>query len=88
MCAYLRGCFLEAVRIHGGHDVNACGVDQVNDGVIALLILITEILSQIDEQLSAHGLITMHVPNVLKLRLTYHTKTSTVNDTTLYAHVC
>ncbi len=68
--------------------MNACGVDHVDDGVVALLILITEILSQIDEQLSAHGLIAVHVPNVLKLRLTYHTKTRTLNDTKLYAHVC
>ncbi len=68
--------------------MNACGVDHVDDGVVALLILITEILSQIDEQLSAHGLITVHIPNVLKLWLTYHTKTSTLNDMKLYAHVC
>lgn len=63
--------------------MNTCGVDQVDNGVVALLVLITEILSQIDEQLSAHGLITVHVPNVLKLRLTCHTKTNTVNDMSL-----
>lgn len=68
--------------------MNACGVDQVDDGVVALLVLITEILSQIDEQLSAHGLITVHVPNILELRLACHTKTDGVNDTKVYADMC
>lgn len=79
MCSctpYLRGGFLEAVGVHGGHDVDAGGVDQVDDGVVALLILITQILSQIHQQLPAHRFIAMHVPNVLKFWLTYkaHTK--------------
>lgn len=58
--------------------MDAGGVDQVDDGVVALLILITQILSQIDQQLPADRFIAMHVPNVLKFRLTYDTHTKYV----------
>lgn len=45
-------------------------VDEIDDGLIALLVLVAQVLSQVDEQLSAHGLVAMHVGDVLKLRLT------------------
>lgn len=67
---YLRSSFLEAVRVHGGHEVDASGVDELDDGLIAFLVLVAKVLSQVDKQLSAHGLVAVHVGNVLKLRLT------------------
>lgn len=76
MCAFvllsnhLRGGFLEAVWVHGGHEVDAGIVDEVDDGLIALLVLVAKVLSQVDEQLSAHSLVAVHVGDVLKLRLT------------------
>lgn len=45
-------------------------VDEVNDGLVALLVLVAQVLSQVDEQLSAHGLVAVHVGDVLELRLT------------------
>lgn len=66
---HLRSSFLEAVRVHGGHEVDAGVVDEVDDGLIAFLVLVAKVLSQVDEQLSAHGLVAVHVGDVLKLRL-------------------
>lgn len=80
MCAFvllsnhLRGGFLEAVWVHGGHEVDAGIVDEVDDGLIALLVLVAKVLSQVDEQLSAHSLVAVHVGDVLKLRLTCREK--------------
>lgn len=45
-------------------------LDEVNNGLVALLILVTEVLSQVDEQLSAYCLVAVHVGDVLKLRFT------------------
>lgn len=45
-------------------------VDEIDDGLVALLVLVAQVLSQVDEQLSAHGLVAVHVGDVLKLRLT------------------
>lgn len=45
-------------------------VDEVDDGPIALLVLVAQVLSQVDEQLSAHGLVAVHVGHIFKLRLT------------------
>lgn len=50
--------------------MDACVVHEVDDGLIALLVLVAQVLSQVDEQLSAHRLVAVHVGNVLKLRLT------------------
>lgn len=44
-------------------------VDEVDDGPVALLVLVAKVLSQVDEQLSAHGLIAVHVGDIFKLRL-------------------
>lgn len=68
--AHLRGGLLEAIGVHGGHEVDAGVVDEVNDGPVALLVLVAKVLSQVDEQLSAHGLIAVHVGHIFKLRLT------------------
>lgn len=53
-------------------------VDEVNDGLIALLVLVAKVLSQVDEQLSAHSLIAMHVGDILKLRFTCREKKAAV----------
>ena len=45
-------------------------VHEVDDGLVALLVLVAQVLGQVDEQLSAHGLVAVHVGDVLKLRLT------------------
>lgn len=45
-------------------------VDELDDGLVALLVLVAKVLSQVDEQLSAHGLVAVHVGDVFKLRLT------------------
>ena len=70
LCDHLRSGLLEAVWVHGGHEVDAGVVDEVDDGLVALLVLVAQVLGQVDEQLSAHGLVTVHVGDVLKLRLT------------------
>ena len=44
-------------------------VDEVHDGVVALLVLVAKVLSQIDEQLPAHRLVAVHVGDVLELGL-------------------
>lgn len=67
---HLRSSFLKAVRVHGGHEVDAGVLDEVDDGLVAALVLVAQVLSQVDEQLSAHSLVAMHVGDVLKLRLT------------------
>lgn len=66
---HLRSSFLEAIRVHGGHEVDAGVVDEVDDGLIAFLVLVAEVLSQVDKQLSADSLVAVHVGDVLKLRL-------------------
>lgn len=45
-------------------------VDELYDGLVALLVLVAKVLSKVDEQLSAHCLVAVHVGDVLKLRLT------------------
>lgn len=50
-------------------------VDEVDDGLVALLVLVAQVLSQVDEQLSAHGLVAVHVGDVLELGLTCRKET-------------
>ena len=45
-------------------------LDEVDDGLVALLVLVAQVLSQEDEQLSAHRLVAVHVGDVLELGLT------------------
>lgn len=69
-CHHLRGGLLKTIWVHGRHEMDAGAVDEVDDGFIALLVLVAKVLSQVDDQLSAHCLIAMHVSYVFKLRLT------------------
>lgn len=71
---YLRGGKLVAVWVHGGQQVDACVVDEALDALVAQQILGTQVLSQVDEQLTAQYLVPMHVPNQLNLRLHYRIK--------------
>lgn len=57
--------------------MDAGGVDQVDDGLVALLVLVAHVLGQVDEQLPAHGLVAVHVGDVLKLGLTCRKETIT-----------
>lgn len=50
--------------------MDAGAVDEVDDRLVALLVLVAEVLSQINEQLSANGLVAVHVANVFELGLT------------------
>lgn len=45
-------------------------VDKFDDGVVALLVLVAQVLGQVDEQLSAHRLVAVHIGDVLELGLT------------------
>lgn len=45
-------------------------VHEVDDGLVALLVLVAQVLSQVDEQLSAHRLVTVHVGDVFEFGLT------------------
>lgn len=56
-------------------------VDEIDDGLVALLVLVAEVLSQVDEQLSAHCLVAVHVGDVLKLRLTCRGQKDTISIT-------
>lgn len=51
--------------------MDAGAVDEVDDGLIALLVLVAQVLSQVDDQLPAHGLVAVHVADVLELWLTW-----------------
>ena len=51
--------------------MDACVVDEVDDGLVALLVLVTQVLGQVDDQLPAHRLVAVHVADVLELRLTW-----------------
>ena len=72
--------------------MNARVVDKIDDGVIAQLVLVAQVLCQVHNQLPAYGLIAVHVTNVLELRLTWgerhtpHTQTHVRHDT-LYTNV-
>ena len=46
-------------------------VDQVDDGLVVLLVLVAQVLGQVDDQLPAHCLVAVHVADVLELRLTW-----------------
>lgn len=60
---YLRSGNLIAIRIHGGQNMDACGVDEPLNSLIAQQILRAQILSQVYQQLPAKNLVSMHVPN-------------------------
>lgn len=60
---------LVAIRVHGGQDVDAGGVDEGLDALVSLQVLRAQELSQVDEQLAAQDFVSVHVGDVLDLRL-------------------
>lgn len=67
---HLRCCLLKAVGVQGRHDVDPRVMDQLDDRLVALLVFIAQVLGQENEQFPSDSLITMHIPNVFKFRLT------------------
>ena len=66
---YLCGRQLVAVGVHGGQDVDARAVDQRLHALVAQRVLGAQVLGQVDEQLAAEHLVTVHVAHQLDLRL-------------------
>ena len=67
---------LPAVGIHRGHDVDACGVEELADVHVAIVVLVTQVVGQLEYQFSSHGLVAVHVGHILKLGLTCDEKYS------------
>lgn len=66
---------LIAVWVHGWHDVDPCALDQVSHFRICAEVL-AEVLDEVQQQLSPHNFIPVHVTNILELWLTCrHTAT-------------
>lgn len=61
------------IGVHRGHDVNARVIHQVGDFRVGTVIA-AQVLDQVEHQLSADHLVSVHVGDVLKLRLTWHFK--------------
>ena len=59
------------VGVHAGQDVDAGGVDDGLDALVAQQILGAHVLSQEDQQLAAQDLVPVHVAHVLHLWLHY-----------------
>lgn len=53
-------------------------MDQVDNSFVPFLVFITQVLSQEDEQLPSNSLIPMHIPNILKFRLSCKKKEENV----------
>lgn len=66
---YLLGSHFVPVRVHGGHDVDACVVDEACDPLVAPAIFLTQELGELQQQLTAQHLVPVHVPNILELWL-------------------
>lgn len=60
---------LVAIWVHGRHDVDPRALDQVSHFRIRAEVL-AEVLDEVQEQLSPHNFIPMHVTNILELWLT------------------
>ena len=62
-------CNLIAIRVHGGHDVDAGVVDHGGqEGVMA--VVVTKQLKQQQQHLPSHHFVAVHVADVLELWLT------------------
>lgn len=57
-----------AVRVHGGHDVNSSAADQLGDLRVCSVVA-TKVLDEVEQELSTHDLVAVHVADVLELRL-------------------
>lgn len=64
---YLGGRQLVTVGVHGCQDVDARGVYERLDTLVAKEILGTQVLGQVEQQLTTQDLVAMHVANQLDL---------------------
>ena len=60
---------LVPVRVHGGQDVDAAGVDEGPDALVPQQVLWAQVLRQVDQQLAAQDFISVHVADVFHLGL-------------------
>lgn len=72
-----RNSHLVSIRVHGGQNMDAGGVDEGLDALVPQQILWAQVLSQVDQQLPAQDFISMHVADVLYLGLDYRGVTFT-----------
>ena len=68
--SYLFITLLVAIGIHGWHDVDSCLINKMFYLWIPALVHLTEVWDKNQEDFATYDLITMHVANVLELRLT------------------
>ncbi len=58
---------LIAIRVHGGQEVDSSLSHQPNDALVALLVLSTQVLHEVEDEFSANNLISVHPRHVAKL---------------------
>lgn len=63
---FLSACI--AIRVHGRHDVNTSVVDQLGDLRVCSVVA-TKVLDEVEQELSAHNFVAVHVADVLELWL-------------------
>ena len=62
-------CALPAVGVHRRHDVDARRLDEPPDVGVVLPVAVAQEVSEFDQQLTSDRLVTVHVGDVLELRL-------------------
>ena len=63
------GSLLPAVWVHAGEEMYPGGVDQLLDLLVPGQVGGADVMSEVEEQLPAQHLVTVHVGDVLHLRL-------------------
>lgn len=58
-----------SIRVHGGQEVDSRLSHQPNDALVALLVFSAQVLHEVEDELSAEGLVPVHPRHVPKLRL-------------------
>ena len=67
--AYLLVGRLVAVGVHGGQQVDPRLGDEPYDSLVSAFVLATHELHEVEQQLAAQHLVTVHVGHVAELRL-------------------
>ena len=60
---------LISVRVHGGQEVDACVGDEPHHSLVSPLELATQVLHEVEHQLSAQDLVAVHPSDVAELWL-------------------
>ena len=63
------GSSLPAVRVHAGEEMDPSGVDQSLDLLVPGQVSLADVVGEVEEELPAQHLVTVHVGDVLHLRL-------------------